>query len=444
MSRILIDLTDLELWNGNHGGTQRVVYGIAKNYFLDQDTAGQKVTFMSFSNNDKAFHISSFAPIYVRVENLKSDSSSGGLEAGLSRKAKLKYLLRPYVPESLKKNVKLRRIAVQSAHSVIYTARTLRGLSRRKIPAMRNTATPMIVFNNDDTVLMLGKPWDNLDIQRTLTKEKNSKNFKLVQVVYDLVIPLHPHLHHPSLFVPYTQHMFEVVAASDLLLPISQSTAVDLKRFCDTLNLQMPAVKVIRLGDELVSSTVADKPDSRIDKKFIACVGTIEIRKNHTLLYYAYKLAAERGIRLPQLILLGGQGWLSGDLQYLVQHDPAMNDKILILNNVSDSGLNWVYNNCLFTIYPSMYEGWGLPVAESLAYGKFCIASGDSSVPEIAGSLIDYFSPYDANDCLKSIVTAMDEQYLKEKVKNLSGSYKITTWKQTYGQVVQAIKAMQA
>ena len=376
MSRILIDLTDLELWSGNHGGIQRVVYGISKHFFINRDQNGNQIVFMSYSSGEKLFRESSFRPIYERVEELKRSSNSQSLakEGGLSRKARLRYLLKPYIPERLRKNARAKRVAVKSLNVVLEISKSAKQFKELRLskPAPNKQTAQAIVFQAEDTVLMLGKPWDNLDIQSTLTQEKNEKGFTLVQVVYDLIISLYPHLHHPSLFTSYTQHMFEVIAASDVLLPISKSTDLDLKKLSEVLNLKMPRTQVIRLGDELISTAVgSEAPDSIIENNFIACVGTVEIRKNHTLLYYTYKLAAERGITLPQLVIVGGQGWLSGDLQYLIQHDPAMKSKIVILNNVSDSGLSWIYEKCLFTIYPSMYEGWGLPVAESLAYGKF-------------------------------------------------------------------------
>jgi glycosyltransferase involved in cell wall biosynthesis len=158
------------------------------------------------------------------------------------------------------------------------------------------------------------------------------------------------------------------------------------------------------------------------------------------LLYYAYRLANERGVELPQLVIIGSRGWLSGDLQYLIEHDPEMADKIIILDGINDAGLAWIYEHCEFTIYPSMYEGWGLPVAESLANGKFCIASSNSSVPEIAGSLIDYFSPYDSQQCFEMIARyAADPSVVRKKEQKIVQVYTVTTWNDSYEQIRNAL-----
>jgi glycosyltransferase involved in cell wall biosynthesis len=68
---------------------------------------------------------------------------------------------------------------------------------------------------------------------------------------------------------------------------------------------------------------------------------------------------------------------------------------VTILSNVSDADLALLYRRSMFTVFPSLYEGWGLAVAESLAAGKFCLASNAASIPEVGGDLIEYLDPWD-------------------------------------------------
>ena len=140
--------------------------------------------------------------------------------------------------------------------------------------------------------------------------------------------------------------------------------------------------------------------------RFLLCVGTIEVRKNHALLYSTYKLADERGIELPPMVIVGRRGWLSEDIYEVMTHDPQTRAKFVFLHDATDEELAWLYRHCEFTVYPSFYEGWGLPIGESLAYGVPCVASRTSSMPEVAGELIPYFSPSSADECLEAI-TAM-------------------------------------
>lgn len=439
MKDIWIDLTDIEQWSGHHGGTQRVVYGIAKEYFLSGKT---NVHFFSYSPSRDIFYETSLTPIFNRVEQQSKTAELTSQGSVVFAKQKVKFLLLHYSPAFLRNNPKIKRrvkfvgkkgiaIVRQARGSVNRVVNQVKGITRQ-----RGTGNE-IIFGNNDIVLILGKPWDNPGLQNLLFKQKQN-GAKVVQVVYDLIISLYPHLHHPSLFGSYTRHMFGAVQISDLMLPISRSTNKDLKKFAKLLELPKPQTSIIRLGDDLgtVDTGMSSPSDKVLPGEFILCVGTIENRKNHTLLYQAYKLAAEQGIDLPKLVIVGGIGWLTGDIVYLIQHDLEIRDKILILNNVNDAGLSWLYQNCLLTVYPSLYEGWGLPVAESMAYGKVCLASNISSIPEIAGDLTEYFSPYNAEECLKLFRKyVLNKALLVKAEAEIKEKYKTTSWKRTYEQV---------
>lgn len=449
MSRIWIDLTDIETWSGNHGGTQRVVYGIAKNYYLDQ---GKDVRFFAYSPVGQAFYETSFQPIFDRVENLKTHSAGEAVGETESLKQRVKKKLLHHAPAYVRNNKKLKNNIKLVARKTLSVARRAKAVKEKYAFSARNKFTPNesarspITFQPTDTVLILGKPWDNPDIQKLLIQQKEKNKFKVVQVVYDLIISLYPHLHHPSLFKPYTQNMFDAVTVSDLMIPISKSSERDLKKFCKLLNLPTPKTKVIRLGDEIELSDkaldISAKPDSRVDDEYILCVGTIENRKNHMLLYQTYKLAEERGVNLPQLIVAGGRGWLSDDVQYLISHDPAVAKKIVLFYSPADPVLSWLYKNCLFTVYPSLYEGWGLPVAESLAYGKVCVSSGISSMPEIAGDMLTYFSPNSTDECLAALTAMLNEKTRLKAEARIKRDYRMTSWKNTYQQTEQAVSEL--
>jgi glycosyltransferase involved in cell wall biosynthesis len=83
---------------------------------------------------------------------------------------------------------------------------------------------------------------------------------------------------------------------------------------------------------------------------------------------------------------------------------------------------------CLLTIFPSLAEGWGLPVAESLAHGKFCVASNRTSIPEVGGDLIDYFDPADEDQVVAKIERVLFEPgYLAAREARLRTEYRPRT-----------------
>jgi glycosyltransferase involved in cell wall biosynthesis len=169
-------------------------------------------------------------------------------------------------------------------------------------------------------------------------------------------------------------------------------------------------------------------------------VGTIEARKNQALLYQVWsRLLETYGASVPKLVIVGHPGLLSSDFVTLVK-DSAMRNHVVILKDTTDSELVWLYEHCLFTVYPSIYEGWGLPVAESLARGKYCITSESSSMPEIAGDLVDYHSPWDSGECYNLIAQAIgDARFLKEREAAIRARYKTTAWKETAESIVRFV-----
>jgi glycosyltransferase involved in cell wall biosynthesis len=96
---------------------------------------------------------------------------------------------------------------------------------------------------------------------------------------------------------------------------------------------------------------------------------------------------------------------------------------------LSDAELRQVYRSSLFTVFPSLCEGWGLPIAESLVHGKFCVASDRTSIPEVGGDLVDYFDPSNETDALAKIERLLLEPaYLMAREARLRAEYRPRSW----------------
>lgn len=432
MKKIWIDLTDISIWTGHHTGTQRVVYQIAKRY---HGLPG--VNYFIFNPRHNTFHEHSFDEIMTRVEAAEqstaehTSSPRGGLVKHIATHAYRN------LPEAVRKHATPHRRELMRR---VY--RTSKRIVKPGKMLVMDPTTPMIHFSREDTLLIMGKPWDYPNFAETLRKQKIKWGFKIIHVVYDLIPIFFPHLFGEPLFDPYARNMFETGALSDGLLAISESTSRDMKKFCKDMLISCPPIQVVRLGDDF-SLVKSQKPETGVsEKEFILCVGTVEIRKNHQLLYTAYKLGLSKGLKLPKLVIVGGKGWYTNDLLYELTHDPAMDNLIYIVHHTSDKELKWFYENCLFTVYPSVYEGWGLPIAESLSYGKMCISSNTSSMTEIAGDLTEYFSPYDAAECLKLITKYYDSAALAKKEQEIGQAYKPVSWDETFKQITKFVDSL--
>jgi glycosyltransferase involved in cell wall biosynthesis len=209
----------------------------------------------------------------------------------------------------------------------------------------------------------------------------------------------------------------------------------------------VPELDVVRLGCEI--ATAADAAPSApvaevLEHRFILFVSTIERRKNHETLYRAYTRLVDAGVAdLPLLVFVGMAGWGMSDLMSDVKLDPRIRPYLRILNHVSDGNLARLYEHAYFTAYPSLYEGWGLPVAESLAYGKFCLASAAASIPEVGGALIEYVDPWDVPrwaERLRWYIEHPEDVANREAV--IRANYRPTSWKETGAALVAAAHAL--
>jgi glycosyltransferase involved in cell wall biosynthesis len=286
-----------------------------------------------------------------------------------------------------------------------------------------------------DTLLAMGDGWANPGYCDVVARLRRQRGLRFTALVYDLIPDRFPHFFGPGLAHAYRAWAADTLLLADRVLTISRHSRRDLAAFALGHGIPLPPVDVVRLGDthpaDAPTARPAALPPLEGGPGFVLSVGTLEVRKNHGLLYQLWRrLADEYAGDLPPLVLAGQPGWLSQDVCYQMGHDPAVSGRIILLTDTTDAELRWLYDNCLFTLYPSHYEGWGLPVAESLARGKYCIASGTSSLPEIGGELIDYHDPLDFVG-LKALATRalFEARYRQAREEAIRRHYRRTSWR---------------
>jgi glycosyltransferase involved in cell wall biosynthesis len=167
-----------------------------------------------------------------------------------------------------------------------------------------------------------------------------------------------------------------------------------------------------------------------IDQGFVLSLGSICQRKNQRLLLQVWRRLIERhGSKVPPLVLVGRVERTCASILQEIRSDRAVEGRLFVLEHSPDTETRWLLERCRFTMFPSHYEGWGLPVAESLTLGKYCISSNTSSLPEIAGDLIDYHAPHDAARCQQLVEQALfTPGFLAQREQRIRGQYRTTTW----------------
>jgi glycosyltransferase involved in cell wall biosynthesis len=175
---------------------------------------------------------------------------------------------------------------------------------------------------------------------------------------------------------------------------------------------------------------------------YVLMVSTIEPRKNHILLFRVWRRLMEdmRASSVPTLVFAGRVGWLVSDLMEQLHNSSFLDGKIIVIESPTDEELEALYGGCLFTLFPSFYEGWGLPVTESHAFGRPCIISKTSSLPEAGGSLARYIDPDNTTDAYRVIrETIQDQAGLREWRDRVRREFKPVEWSQSARAVFKAL-----
>ncbi|MEI6160765.1 MAG: glycosyltransferase, partial [Roseococcus sp.] len=223
-------------------------------------------------------------------------------------------------------------------------------------------------------------------------------------LVYDLIPLTHPEHTSEGTVTAFRQGLAEGAELWDFALTISEFTAAELGRQLAAMEAPAIPIRPMPLAHRI---SPPDKPDALTfpeslealrGQDYVLCVGTIESRKNHLALFQAWQILLREDVDPPPLVLVGRPGWRVDDLMAQLESTRFLDGRIRVVHGVSDPELEGLYRGCLFTIFPSFTEGWGLPVGESLALGKLCLAALEGGTPEAAAGFaepIDAYSPRD-------------------------------------------------
>lgn len=254
------------------------------------------------------------------------------------------------------------------------------------------------LFSSGDALLSVGLDWDH-SYYKHFYALRAFKGVKIVTCCYDLIPVLYPQYCVNNVAGIFTSYFLELADGSDLVLCISRQSEKDLNELLDRTGGARPPTHVFPLGDNVPIAGIEEmsaEVKELCKEPFILFVSTIERRKNHEVLYKSYHLLCTQGKQrdLPKLVFVGMQGWGVDELLKDIELDPLTQGLIVRLNHVNDAELRSLYEAAKFCVFPSLYEGWGLPVGEALSMGKAVICSNRGSLPEAGGELVLYVDPW--------------------------------------------------
>jgi glycosyltransferase involved in cell wall biosynthesis len=257
-----------------------------------------------------------------------------------------------------------------------------------------------------DIVATAGYDWFNQDPVK-IAEQKRRHGFRYVVMCYDIIPLQFPEFfaeHDVAQFRRYWEATFFL---ADRILVNSRRVGRNIQDYCAAAGHIPPETRVVALGfDPPGQRPGVLLPDGLEPSRFILFVSTIEPRKGHAMLAKVWRRLLAAGV--PQkhrfkLVFVGRRGWKMEGLQRQIDDPAAFGGSLVHLEGIGDDELAALYAAAAFCVYPSVYEGFGLPIVEAFSHGKAVIASTGGGLPETVGKLSPCLDPGDEEAWLTAL-----------------------------------------
>jgi glycosyltransferase involved in cell wall biosynthesis len=247
------------------------------------------------------------------------------------------------------------------------------------------------------------------------------RSSQVIYTLYDMGFAIEPAWTTEANRVGCFEGVFRAATAADWIVAISEASR---DHFLSVFpSFPVDRIRVIYPCSRFADPEAVGKRPKALEgiaaDSFWLNVGTIEPRKNQHRLANAYAQYLSIGGRPMPLVLAGGKGWMMEDFQ---QHLEALGiqDKVLMTGYVSDEELVWLYRNCYANLYPSLFEGFGLPVLEGMQFGAATIASESTSIPEVTGEAAIVLPPQDVESWAKAMYRLATDQQNRDRLSQIA------------------------
>lgn len=452
MSKIIVDISDLVDWYKHHINVTGIQIVVEQIFTQDKYFDNEKIKFVfRFANGGEFYSIdTNIIFMLVNPENkTQAVQKIRAFEPQPSITKKIMELIgklksRPLFifPWAITQLVSLPHRLYRLLFDYLYAKKN------------HNEHINIFKFQGGETCIIPGAFWHLDDTSAVYKKLKKEKNIKVFLFVYDLIPISHRHFFEDSLSRSFKMQLDVFLPIADNMLSISQHTKAEIEEYAAAQEMSPPPIRVINFG--FVSDVLSIDPELETDTlkalnldevDFALCVGTIEPRKNLGLLLEVWKsLFRISGDKTPTLVLAGRRGWKMDWFFDELLKCNYLDGKIRVMHNLSDRDLALLYHKTKVVLFPSFVEGWGLPVEEAVAFGKYTLASNRSSIPEAGRDCAFYFDPHDNNRLQEELIKCFgDLNYISKKEMFISAKRaeyaRNFTWQKTAEQVLDVVSA---
>lgn len=254
---------------------------------------------------------------------------------------------------------------------------------------------------------------------------------KIIVTVHDIIPILYPELTSEKIeSKKYLKILKESCNRADIIVTVSEYSKNDIIRY---LGVDSKKIRIVSPGIELEEYEKVKeeeikkiKEKYKLNERFILFLGTLEPKKNIINIIKGFERANLKNIKL---VIAGGKGW-KYDKIFETYENSLYKDKIQILDYINEEDKIALYKQAKLFIFPSLYEGFGMPVLEAMAAGTPVITSNISSLPEVTGNAALLVNPHDIDEIAKAIEEVMSNKKLEEEMirEGLEQAKKFT-WK---------------
>lgn len=269
---------------------------------------------------------------------------------------------------------------------------------------------------------------------------KTSKN---VLVIHDMTFFSHPQVHtfFKRIYFPFM--IKRSIARSEKIISVSYNTKNEILKYSTAIK---DDIVVTHLAANNISNIEIGDEKGFLEKKyningdFLLFVGMIEPRKNINLIIEALEEINDSEIKF---VVVGQKGWMIKDLYEKIS-EKKLEDRILFTGFVPDDELQIFYKNAKIFLYPSLYEGFGIPVLEAMSAGCCVITSNISSLPEVAGDAAILINPTKVEELKDAIDLLLSNDNLRNEliIKGFENCKKFS-WKNTAEQTLNVFRELQ-
>jgi len=314
-------------------------------------------------------------------------------------------------------------------------------------------SAPAAGFAPGNVLVNIGSSWWIPNYMRYVRHQQREAGLLYAPFIHDCIPIKTPECCSSELVGEFREWFTEAMQTADVVLANSECTARDVKQVALDFGAQAPEPHVVRLDAQFEarlpdSGPAFDRLAATVHARhglggpFALFVATVEVRKNHIFVFQCWKRLIERhgADAVPDLVCVGKQGWLvEFTLNWLRVH-ADLAGKIRMIGTVADLDLAVLYRTAAFSVYCSFYEGWGLPVTESLSHGRVALVPDHSSLPEAGGPFAAYYVPGSPDSFCAQATRLLDPRHRAGLEAAIRARFRPRAWEDVLDQVLATVR----